>query len=146
MAAERSRSGAGIDGGHWRPLGIFAGVLAGIAAAAAAAGWLLDAQDAPGVAAAVRLAGLVAAIGWTFAGVSTLLGPGRATDIGPATRAVLLTGLLAGGSGLAEIAARQVSLPLGVLFQCAAAVAPGLLFWRAFKAASPSRRSAPRWA
>lgn len=142
MAAERSPSGAGIEGGHWRPLGVFAGVLAGIAAAAAAAGWLLDAQDAPGVAAAVRLAGLVAAIGWTFAGVSTLLGPGRATDIGPATRAALLTGLLAGGSGLAEVAARQVSLPLGVLLQCAAAVAPGLLFWRVFKAAPQHRRLA----
>jgi len=86
-------------------LAIFCGVLAAIGAAAAAAGWLLDAQVAPEVATAVRLAGLVVAIGWTFFGVATLLGSGRATDIGPATRATLLTALLAGGSGLAELAA-----------------------------------------
>ena len=117
----------------------FAGVLAGIIAASVAAGWLLDAQAAPTVATAVRLAGLVAAIGWTFFGVSTLLGSRLATDIGPATRATLLTGLLAAGSGLAEIAAQRLSLPLGVVLQLAAAAAPGLLLWRAFKAAPRHR-------
>jgi len=117
----------------------FAGVLAAITAAAAAAGWLLDAQAAPTVATAVRLAGLVAAIGWTFFGVSTLLGSGRAADIGPAFRATLLTALLAGGSGLAELAARQLSLPLGVVLQLAAAAAPGVLLYRAFKAAPQHR-------
>ncbi|NCA10712.1 hypothetical protein EBR56_02700 [bacterium] len=116
-----------------------AGVLAAIATATAAAGWLLDAQAAPTVATAVRLAGLVAAIGWTLYGVSTLLGSGRATDIGPASRATLLTALLAGGSGLAELAAGKLSLPLGVVLQFAAAAAPGILLWRAFKAAPQHR-------
>jgi ABC-type transport system involved in multi-copper enzyme maturation permease subunit len=139
MAATRPISGTLHDGSSWRPLAFFAGVLAAIAAATAAAGWLLDAQAAPTVATAVRLAGLIAAIGWTFFGVSTLLGSGRATDVGPATRAALLTALLAGGSGLAELVARQVSLPLGVALQLVAAAAPGLLFWQAFKAAPQYR-------
>lgn len=139
MAANRHTSGA-LDGGNsWRPAVFFAGVLAGIIAASAAAGWLLDAQAAPTVATAVRLTGLVAAIGWTFFGVSTLLGSRLATDIGPATRAALLSALLAGGSGLAELAAQKLSLPLGVVLQLAAAAAPGLLFWRAFKAAPQHR-------
>jgi hypothetical protein len=123
-----------------RPIAFFVGVLAAIIAAAGAAGWLLDEQAAPAVADAARLAGLVAVIGWAFYGVATLLGSGRATDIGPVTRAGLLTALLAGGSGLAELAAQEVSLPLGVVLQLAAAVAPGLLFWRVFKAA-PRYRS-----
>jgi len=123
-------------------LAIFCGVLAAIAAAAAAAGWLLDTQAAPTVAVGVRLAGLAAAIGWTFYGVSTLLGSGRSTDIGPAARATLFTALLAGGGVLAELAARQVSLPLGVVLQLFAAAAPGVLFWRAFKAAPQYRRLA----
>ena len=139
MAATRPISGTLHDGSSWRPLAFFAGVLAAIAAATAAAGWLLDAQAAPTVATGVRLAGLIAAIGWTFFGVSTLLGSGRGTDVGPATRAALLTALLAGGSGLAELLARQVSLPLGVALQLAAAAAPGLLFWQAFKAAPQYR-------
>jgi ABC-type transport system involved in multi-copper enzyme maturation permease subunit len=139
MAATRPTSGTLDDGSSWRPIAFFAGVLAAIAAATAAAGWLLDAQAAPTVATAVRLAGLIAAIGWTFYGVSTLLGSGRATDVGPATRATLLTALLAGGSGLAELAALQVSLPLGVVLQLVAAAAPGLLFWQAFKAAPQHR-------
>jgi hypothetical protein len=122
--------------GGWH---FFAGVLAAVAAASAAAGWLLDAQAAPTVATAVRLVGLIAAIGWTFYGVSTLLGSGRATDVGPATRATLLTALLAGGSGLAELAAWRLSLPLGVVLQLVAAAAPGLLFWQAFKAAPQHR-------
>jgi ABC-type transport system involved in multi-copper enzyme maturation permease subunit len=117
-------------------------VLAAIVASAAAAGWLLDVQAAPAVATAVRLAGLVAAIGWTFYGVATLLGSGRTTDIGPATRATLLTALLAGGSGLAELAAQKLSLPLGVVLQVAAAAAPGLLFWRAFSVAPQYRQLA----
>lgn len=134
MAATRHTPGplAGVSSSP--TLAVFVGVLAAIVAATAAAGWLLDAQDAPSVATAVRLAGLAAAIGWTFFGISTLLGSARATDIGPAARATLLTALLAGGSGLAELVARQVSLPLGVFLQLAAAAAPGLLFWRAFKA------------
>jgi hypothetical protein len=117
-------------------------VLAAIVASAAAAGWLLDVQAAPAVATAVRLAGLVAAIGWTFYGIATLLGSGRTTDIGPATRATLLTALLAGGSGLAELAAQKLSLPLGVVLQVAAAAAPGLLFWRAFRVAPQYRQLA----
>jgi len=139
MAATRLASRTLDDNASWRGPLFFAGVLAAIAAAAAAAGWLLDAQAAPAVATAVRLAGLVVAIGWTFYGVSTLLGFERATDIGPATRATLLTALLAGGSGLAELAARQLSLPLGVVLQLAAAAAPGILLWRAFKAAPQHR-------
>jgi len=139
MAANRHTSGALDGGSSWRPAVFFAGVLAGIIAASVAAGWLLDAQAAPTVATAVRLAGLVAAIGWTFFGVSTLLGSRLATDIGPATRAALLSALLAGGSGLAELAAQKLSLPLGVVLQLAAAAAPGLLFWRAFKAAPQHR-------
>jgi hypothetical protein len=142
MAATRRPSGTLAAGSPWRPLAFFAGVLTAIAAATAAAGWLLDAQAAPAVASAVRLAGLVAVIGWTFYGVSTLLGPGRTPDVGPAARATLLTALLAGGSGLAELAARQVALPLGVVLQIAAAAAPGLLFWQAFKAAPRHRRLA----
>lgn len=133
MAATRSIAGA-LDGNSRQPVVFFACVLVAIAVATAAAGWLLDAQAAPTVANFVRLAGLVAAIGWTFFGVSTLLGPGRTTDIGPATRAALLTALLSGGSGLAELAAQKLSLPLGVVLQLAAAAAPGLLFWRVFKA------------
>jgi ABC-type transport system involved in multi-copper enzyme maturation permease subunit len=139
MAATRPTSGTLDDGSSWRPIAFFAGVLAAIAAAAAAAGWLLDAQAASTVATCVRLAGLVATIGWTFFGISTLFGPGRTTDIGPATRAALLTALLSGGSVLAELVARQVSLPLGVVIQFAAAAAPGLLFWQAFKAAPQHR-------
>jgi ABC-type transport system involved in multi-copper enzyme maturation permease subunit len=139
MAANRHTLGTLDGGSSWRPAVFFAGVLAGIIAASVAAGWLLDAQAAPTVATAVRLAGLVAAIGWTFFGVSTLLGSRLATDIGPATRATLLTGLLAAGSGLAEIAAQRLSLPLGVVLQLAAAAAPGLLLWRAFKAAPRHR-------
>ena len=139
MAATRQISGKLKDGNALGPVALFAGVLAAIAAATTAAGWLLDTQAAPNVAAAVRLAGLVASIGWTFYGVSTLQGPGRATDIGPATRATMLTALLAGGSGLADLAAWQVSLPLGVAIQFAATAAPGLLLWRAFKAAPQHR-------
>jgi len=139
MAATRLTSGTLDDGSAWRPPVFFAGVLAAVGAATAAAGWLLDSQAAPTVATAVRLAGLVAAIGWTLYGVSTLLGSSRVTDIGPATRATLLTALLAGGSGIAELAARQVSLPLGVVLQFAAAAAPGILLWRAFKAAPQNR-------
>jgi ABC-type transport system involved in multi-copper enzyme maturation permease subunit len=139
MAATRPTLDPLDDRTSWRSLVFFAGVFAAITAAAAAAGWLLDAQAAPTVATAVRLAGLAAAIGWTFFGISTLVGPGRAADIGPATRAALLTALLAGGSGLAELVTRQVSLPLGVVLQFAATAAPGLLFWRAFKAAPQHR-------
>ena len=139
MAATRLPSGTLDDGTTWRRPLFLAGVLAAIATATAAAGWLLDAQAAPTVATAVRLAGLVAAIGWTLYGVSTLLGSGRATDIGPASRATLLTALLAGGSGLAELAAGKLSLPLGVVLQFAAAAAPGILLWRAFKAAPQHR-------
>lgn len=117
-------------------------VLAAIAAAAAAAAWLLDAQAAPMVASTVRLAGLVAGIGWTFFSVSTLLGSDRDTVLAPAARGLLLTVLLAGGSGLAELTARKVSLPLGVVLQLAAAAAPGLIFWRAFRAAPRHRRLA----
>lgn len=135
-----TRITAGTHGGSsWRPRAFFASVLAAIAAATSAAGWLLDAQAAPTVASGVRLAGLVAAIGWTFFGVSTLVGPGRTTEIGPASRAALLTALLAGMSGLAELVARQVSLPLGVVIQLAAAAVPGVLFWRSFKAAPQHR-------
>lgn len=139
MAATRLPSGTLEAGSSWRPLAFFAGVLAAIAAATAAAGWLLDTQAAPTVATAVRLAGLIAAIGWTFYGVSTLQRLGRATDVGPATRAALLTALLAGGSGIAELMARQVSLPLGVLLQLVASAAPGILLWRVFKAAPKHR-------
>lgn len=125
-----------------RPIAFFAGGITAIAAAAAATAGLLDAQAAPGVASAVRLAGLVAAIGWTFFSVATLLGPGRDADLTPAASGLLLTLLLAGGSGLAELAARKVSLPLGVVLQLAAAAAPGLLFWRAFRSAPRHRRLA----
>jgi ABC-type transport system involved in multi-copper enzyme maturation permease subunit len=147
MADLRNTSGRLDLGGDWRPIGFYAGVLAAIAAGAAAAGWLLDAQAAPSVATGVRLAGLVAAIGWTFYGVSTLLSDGtrplkRSADLGPATRGLALTAILAGGSGLAEMAARQLSLPLGVVLQLAAAAGPGLLLWRAFKAAPQHRRLA----
>ena len=120
-------------------LGRFAAVLVGIVAAAAGAAWLLDAQAAPAVATAVRLLGLVVATGWTFHAVSTLLGTSRSVEVGPAGRAALLTFVLAGGSGLAEIAAEQLPLPLGVFLQVAAAAAPGILLWRAFKAVPQHR-------
>jgi ABC-type transport system involved in multi-copper enzyme maturation permease subunit len=120
-------------------LGRFAAVLVGIVAAAAGAAWLLDTQAAPAVATAVRLLGLVAAIGWTFYAVSILLGTGRSVAVGPANRAAILTFVLAGGSGLAELAAWRLPLPLGVFLQVAAAAAPGILLWRAFKAVPQHR-------
>jgi ABC-type transport system involved in multi-copper enzyme maturation permease subunit len=120
-------------------VGRFAAVLVGIIAAAAGAAWLLDTQAAPAVATAVRLLGLVAAISWSFYTVSTLLGTGRSLEVGPASRAALLTFVLAGGSGLAELAAWRLPLPLGVFLQVAAAAAPGILLWRAFKAVPQHR-------
>jgi hypothetical protein len=68
-----------------------------------------------------------------------LLGTSRSVEVGPAGRAALLTFVLAGGSGLAEIAAEQLPLPLGVFLQVAAAAAPGILLWRAFKAVPQHR-------
>ena len=135
--APRRRGPSALDG---LLLGRFAAVLVGIVAAAAGAAWLLDAQAAPAVATAVRLLGLVAAIGWTFYAVSALLGGGQSVAVGPASRAALLTFALAGGSGLAELAAGRLPLPLGVFLQVAAAAAPGILLWRAFKAV-PQHRS-----
>jgi len=139
MADTRHTTGTLADGSDWRPPAAFLGVLAAIAAAAAAAAWLLDTQDAGGVATAVRLAGLVAATAWAFYGVSTLLGEGRAADVAPAGRSLLLTAVLAGGSGLAELAAAGLSLPLGVILQVAAATVPAILLWRSFRAAPRHR-------
>ena len=123
----------------WRPLWLFGGVLAAIAAAAAGAAWLLDVQQAASIATAVRLVGLTAGLVWTFLNVFSLLSAGRSADVAPLSRAALLVGLLAGGSGLAELVARQLSLPLGVALQLAATAAPGILVWQAFKAAPQYR-------
>jgi len=144
MATPRHSSSPGDTGIDPKACAFFVGVLVAIAVAATAAGWLLDAQAAPGVATAVRLVGLVAAVGWTFTAVAGLLASGfrplgRSADVAPATRGLLLTALLAGGSGLAEMAAGQLSLPLGVVLQFVASAAPGILFWLAFRAAPQYR-------
>lgn len=145
MEEARQIRGPLDPGAGWRSPALFAGGLLACAAAAGAAGWLLDAQGAPGVAAAVRLAGLAAGVGWTFAAVAALLpagGPPTGAAIGPAARGLVLTAALAGGSALAELVARQLSLPLAVVLQVAAAAMPGLAFWRVFRAAPQHRRLA----